>query len=172
MQKSFLIKTLFFILLVSLIFSAITCQQAKPETASPSAVLKTFIEAKLKKDAETIKKTLSADSLRLYNDLALQQNVPVNSLLTDNTGSVLTEVPPMRNEKIEGETASVEAQVPQTGVWQKFPFVKETDGWKIAMDKIVIESIKKGQEKVDETLKNQPPAADKKTDKNENKTNK
>ena len=125
---------------------------AETEDASPSGVLKTFIEAKKKRDVEAIKKTLSSDSLKVYEDMARQQETTVEALLTDNTGSILREIPPMRNEKIKGDVATVEAQVPQTGVWQEIPFVKEEDGLETRMDKVVIEAMKKVQETLREQI--------------------
>lgn len=145
-------KKILTILIATLVFSAFGCSENNTEDGSPSDVLKIFIEAKKRRDVEAVKKTISADSIKLYEDLAKQQNTSVEALLTDNTGGVLQDVPPMRNEKIKGNQATVEAQVPQTGVWQEIPFVKEEDGWKIAMDQVVMEALKKVQETLQKTL--------------------
>ena len=167
-------KKILTILIAVLVVSAFACNENNIEEGSPSDVLKTFIEAKKRRDVEAVKKTISADSIKLYEDLAKQQNTSVEALLTDNTGGVLQDVPPMRNEKIKGNQATVEAQVPQTGVWQKIPFVKEEDGWKIAMDQVIMEALKKVQETLQETLDkpNEPLPRENTNVESENSTNK
>jgi hypothetical protein len=167
-------KKILLILIASLLFSAVACNEIQTEDTSPSGVLKSFIEAKKKGDVEAIKKTISSDSLKLYEDMARQQETTVEALLTDNTGGILREIPPMRNEKIKGDVATVEAQVPQTGVWQEIPFVKEETGWKLALDKVVMEAMKKIQEtlrkQIDEP--SEPlPENDKDSNRSESKTN-
>lgn len=154
MKKFFLalIPSLFLLLALTAASCELTGNGPLAEDAPPSEVLKAFIEAKKKRDVEGVKKTISADSLKMYEDMARQQNTPVEALLTDNTGSVLSDLPPIRNERIRGDTATVEAQVPQTGVWQEIPFVREETGWKIAMDKVMIEAMKKVQETLQEAL--------------------
>jgi hypothetical protein len=49
----------------------------------------------------------------------------------------------MRNEKIEGDTATLEVKNEKTTEWETLYFVKETDEWKIALDKSLEEMFKK-----------------------------
>lgn len=43
-------------------------------------------------------------------------------------------VPEMRNEKIDGDTATIEVKA--EGKWDETPLVKEDGIWKIAFDKV------------------------------------
>lgn len=101
---------------------------------SPTDTLKNFIEASKKKDVETIKKSISKNSLLLAEKIAKGQKVTVDELFSRDNPMSPNELPEIRNEKIEGETASVEIK-DQTGEYDTIPFIKEDDAWKIAFDK-------------------------------------
>lgn len=105
-----------------------------PQSASPTETLKNFIEASKKRDVEAIKKALSKNSLIMAERVAQSQNTTVNDLFSRENPALPNEVPEIRNEKIEGETASVEVKDPNGG-YETIPFVKEEGVWKIAFDK-------------------------------------
>lgn len=105
-----------------------------PQIASPTDTLKSFIEASKKQDVETIKKVLSKNSLIIAERAAQAQNTTVDELFKRENPALPGEMPEIRNEKIEGETASVEVK-DKTGNFDTIPFVKEEDAWKIAFDK-------------------------------------
>ena len=52
-------------------------------------------------------------------------------------------MPETRNEKIDGNTATLEIQNDQTKKWDAMYFVKEDGDWKVALDKTMEELIKK-----------------------------
>ncbi len=52
-------------------------------------------------------------------------------------------LPETRNEKITGDTATLEVKNDKTGKWDTLPFVKENGEWKIALDKF-LENMLKG----------------------------
>ena len=54
----------------------------------------------------------------------------------------------MRNEKIEGDTATIELKNATTNNWQTVPFVKEDGNWKLALDKYLADMQKKIAEKM------------------------
>lgn len=112
----------------------IGCGSAAPPIASPTDTLKNFIEASKKKDIEAIKKTLSKGSLELAEKSAKMQNTTVDELFKRDNMAMLNEIPEIRNEKIEGETASVEVKDFTDG-YDTIPFVREDGAWKIAFDK-------------------------------------
>lgn len=129
------IYQLLFIALIAVLF--IGCsggnQAVSEQTATPTETLKSFIEASKKKDVETIKKTLSKNSLIMVERAANVQNTTVDQLFSRENPALPNETPEIRNEKIEGETASVEVK-DQTGGYDTIPFVKEEGVWKIAFD--------------------------------------
>jgi len=110
---------------------------------SPTETLRKFIEASKNKDVETVKKTLSKGSLELIEKTAKEQGTTVDELLRKDNGTPIKELPETRNEKIEGDTASVEVKNKVTGDFEIIPFVKEEGTWKIALDKFMQDIMKK-----------------------------
>ena len=115
-----------------------TAAADSPET-SPIAAFKILYAATQKKDVENIKKGLSARTLILVADIAKKQERSMDETLRDN----LTDpdynsptIPDTRNEKINGNEATIEVIAPKTGQWTELPFVKEEGRWKLAYDKL------------------------------------
>jgi hypothetical protein len=115
-----------------------TAAADSPET-SPIAAFKILYAATQKKDVENIKKGLSARTLILVADIAKKQERTMDETLRDN----LTDpdynsptIPDTRNEKINGNEATIEVIAPKTGQWTELPFVKEEGRWKLAYDKL------------------------------------
>lgn len=115
-----------------------TSDAQTPEN-SPTAAFKETYAALQKKDVETIKKGLSSATLDMVAEIAKKQNrtndETLRDSLTDPNYNSPT-IPETRNEKITGDTATIEVKVPKTGQWQELPFVKEKGRWKIAYDKV------------------------------------
>lgn len=131
--------------------------QPSTETAgtagSPTEVLKSFAEATKKKDAATIKKLLSAGTMKMVEDSAKKQNISVDEMLTKVEDADKNKTPEIKNEKIEGDTATVEVKNDVTGEFDVMPFVKEDGSWKIALDVFMnkmLEKIKAESEKTTE----------------------
>ena len=53
-------------------------------------------------------------------------------------GAVTDKMPELRNEKITGDTATVEMKRDKSDKWDTVPFVKEDGEWKIAFDRLVV----------------------------------
>jgi hypothetical protein len=111
-------------------------QQNEIQKDSPIWVLKTFIEAKNNKDAETMKQTISKSTLETISGVA-KSNGTTNEFLKRGNTTPLNkpEMPETRNEKITGETASVEIKRSATDKWTELPFVKEDGRWKMNLNK-------------------------------------
>lgn len=107
---------------------------AEQKTGSPTETLKTFLEASRKKDVETVKKTLSRTTLETAEKSAREHNTTVDALLKKGDVQISDEIPEIRNEKIEGDAATVEIKDAANG-YETLPFVKEDGNWKIAFDK-------------------------------------
>lgn len=110
-----------------------SCNAAR-QSAGPTETLKTFIEASKKKDVETVKNTLSKTSLEMAEKSAREHSTTVDALLKKDDVQISEQMPEIRNEKIEGETATVEIRDAANG-YETLPFVKENGSWKIAFDK-------------------------------------
>lgn len=117
--------------------------------SSPSATLKAYFEALQKKDAAGLKKTLSKGTLEMFEQFAKAQNPPKSldealqtGLASSTTAPDANKVPETRNEKIEGEKATLEVKNDKTGAWETVPFVKEDGAWKIAFDQMFRDAFK------------------------------
>lgn len=106
------------------------------KSSTPTETFQAFYAAAKKKDAEGIKKTLSKSSLKLMEDEAKAQNRNVNELLISSEDAPAA-IPESRNEKIEGDTATLEVKNDKAGRWVTTQFVKEDGEWKIAVDKML-----------------------------------
>ena len=114
-------------------------------SSSPTATFKAFFEAQKKKDVEAIKKTLSKPSLALLEKAAKAQNKSLETAIGEGfaTGSPTEEMPETRNQKIDGDNATLEVQDTSTKKWETMYFVKEDREWKVALDKTMEELLKK-----------------------------
>lgn len=121
-----------------------------------------------------MKSLLSQDSLRYIEEKAAPLKLSVDDVLRRETQVKIQKAPEMRNEKIEGETATVEVQNPATGIFDvKYPFVRENGAWKLARDKYIKafeEELKKSNEAANVKSVNPTPSnADSTVNANENK---
>jgi hypothetical protein len=111
--------------------------------SSPTATFKAFYEASKKKDAAAMKKRLSKGSLDMFDKLAKAQNKSTDDMLKEvDKDDKSTKAPETRNEKITGDTATLEVKNDKTEKWDTLPFVKEDGEWKIAFDKFLEDMIK------------------------------
>lgn len=108
---------------------------------SPIGVLKTFTDAKNKKDAETMKQTLSKNTLETISDVARGNKLTLNEYLKKGNTTPLNNpaMPQTRNEKIENEVATIEIKRSSSDSWRKLTFVKENDIWKMDLVKFLEE---------------------------------
>jgi hypothetical protein len=114
--------------------------------SSPTATYKAFFEAQKRKDVPGMKKTLSKGSLALLEQGAERQKKTLDESLKegfDDPAFKAATMPPTRNEKIDGDSATLEVQNEKSKDWEKLYFVKEDDEWKFAIDKTLEELFKK-----------------------------
>ena len=114
--------------------------------SSPTATFKAFYEASKKKDVAAMKKSLSKGSLDMFDKLAKAQNKTTDDMLKDidkDDKDKAEKMPETRNEKITGDSATLEVKNDKTDKWDTLPFVKENGEWKIAFDKF-LEDVMKG----------------------------
>ena len=133
--------------------AVVETKPAQP-SLSPTETLRAFDEASRKKDAEAVKSYLSKGTLDLLNKRAEEQQKTVDEILKSGDDSPLDELPEMRNEKIEGDMATVEVQNIITGEYDVFPLVKENGVWKVALDVLAREYEKDVSEEINELPEN------------------
>src|SRR5215213_10477978 len=135
-------------------FSLVGCNPNQPSaTGSPSDVLKQYVAASQKQDIATMKSLLSKSSLQYIEEKAKPLNITVDDVLKKETQVKLQSAPETRNEKIDGETATVEVKNPATGEFDiKYPFVRENGAWKLARDKYIEEEMKKASDETNKKL--------------------
>jgi len=116
--------------------------------STPTATFKAFYEASKKKDVPAMKKSLSKGTLDMFDKLAKEQNKTTDEMLKDVDKDDKSEkMPETRNEKINGDTATLEVKNEKTDKWDPLPFVKENGEWKIALDKFLEDMMKSLGEK-------------------------
>ena len=113
---------------------------------SPTATFKTFFDAQKKKDVAGMKQTLSKTSLAMMEASAKEQGVTLDKMIQgqlENPSSKMDKMPDTRNEKITGDSATLELHNEDTKNWDTMYFVKEDGAWKIALDRTIEEMLKK-----------------------------
>src|SRR6266480_4727878 len=132
-------QTLFLALIVMLALAG--CRSG----SSPTATFKAFFEAQQKKDVAGMKKNLSKTSLAIMERSAKEQNKSVDDAIKEqleNPASKTDKLPETRNEKINGNEATLELHNEDTNKWDTMYFVKEDNAWKIALDRTIEEMLR------------------------------
>jgi hypothetical protein len=114
--------------------------------SSPTTTFKAFFEAQKQKDVPGIKKTLSKGSIAMIGHGAEERKKTLDDALKegfDDPAFKAPSMPPIRNEKIDGDSATLEVQNEENKSWETMYFVKEDSEWKIALDKTLEELFKK-----------------------------
>jgi hypothetical protein len=125
------------IVAVALVFAAAACNKGGGG-ASPTATFTAYYEASKNKDVNAVKKTFSKSTLELFEKQAKEHNKTVEEMFKTGMEQkpVTGNLPEMRNEKINGDNATLEIKDETSGRWDSLPFVKEDGQWKIALDKL------------------------------------
>jgi hypothetical protein len=116
---------------------------ATPATAATSSSLSTptktfmaFYEASKNKNVPAVMGTLSKDSVDFLTAEAKKENKTLEAALTESlkTSDVPATAPETRNEKIDGDKATLEVKDDKVAdKWDTFNFVKENGEWKLKL---------------------------------------
>ncbi len=107
-------------------------------SGSPTAALRAYYDAAMRKDIATAKKYLSAGTMRMMEEGARKMGKTVDQAFEEGAQQTPTAaMPEFGNEKVTGDTASVDIKA--QGMTITMPMVKEGGEWKIAMDKMIEE---------------------------------
>ena len=132
---------------LAVVFTVSACSLLGGST--PTATFKAFYDASKKKDVPAMKKSLSKGTLDMFDKIAKEQNKTTDEMLKGLDKDDKSEkMPETRNEKITGDTATLEVKNDKTNKWDPLPFVKENGEWKIALDKFLEDMMKNLGEKI------------------------
>ncbi|HUF03428.1 MAG TPA: hypothetical protein VMM38_04560 [Aridibacter sp.] len=101
--------------------------------ASPTEAIKTITEGVKAKDGDMIRSALSKASLKRFDAMSEKENKSFYEVFVAEDFEEMSKLPAMRNEKIDGDKATLELQNDKTGEWDPLPFVKEDGSWKLAI---------------------------------------
>jgi len=103
--------------------------------SSPTAALKAYFDAAKKKDIETVKKYLSRGTLQMMENTAKAQGKTLDQMFKEGADrDVQMPEPEFSNEKINGDTATVDIKAPNKPL-VTLQMIKEDGQWKLAIDK-------------------------------------
>jgi len=141
---------------VSIISAALAACGGNSKPASPVETLKAYTIAIKKKDVTTMKLLLSEASLKIHQQEAKAQNVTLDDIvLRDTLFPPDQRIFDYRNEKVEGDKASVEVKN-NFGGWDKFQLIKEDGIWKIdkkGTSEQMIQQVETSTESLDEKIR-------------------
>lgn len=160
-----ILKALLTAVLTAVLLAAGCGAEEKP--ATPVETLKAYTIAVKKKDVTTMKLLLSAASLKLHQQEAKAQNVTLDDIvLRDTLFPPDQRIFDYRNQKIEGDRASVEVKN-NFGGWDVIQLVREEGIWKIdkkATGEQMIQEVETSTDSLDEQIRKEMEEAEKGTE--------
>ncbi|MDQ1610414.1 MAG: hypothetical protein QOG00_345 [Pyrinomonadaceae bacterium] len=102
--------------------------------ATPVEAYKTAYAARQKKDVAGLKRVMSKDILDFFQTMAEAENKKIEDELQQLADRPQGTTDETRNEKIDGDTATLE-YVDEKGKWKTMDFVKEGNDWKLTIPK-------------------------------------
>ena len=102
--------------------------------ATPTEAYKTAYEYRKKKDIEGLKKVLSKDVMDFMTEMSKDDGKTLDDALKELCDRPQAEKPEVRNEKIDGNHASIEV-TDEKGEWGPIDFEKFGNDWKMTIPK-------------------------------------
>ena len=113
-----------------------SASSSAPAASGPTAALRAYYQAGIDKDITTAKRYLSAGTLKMMEEAAAKMGKSLDEAFKEGAQQTpTTAMPEFSNEKINGDTATVDIKVENTSL--TMPLVKEGGEWKLAMDKMI-----------------------------------
>jgi hypothetical protein len=116
-----------------LTFAASACsgQASSGESGgSPTATMNAYYDALKRKDVEAVKKTLADGYVKMLESAGVASERAFQPMMERLPAAR----PATRNEKIDGDRATLEVRNEAERRWDLVAFVKEAGAWKIALD--------------------------------------
>ena len=137
-----MIRKTLFVATVFMVAIAAGCKSTPP----PSATFKSYFEAQKRKDVAAMKQSLSRTSLIIMERSAKAQQVTIDKMIENqlnNPAAKIDQMPETRNQKITGDSATIELRNEEANRWDTMYFTKEDGAWKIALDRTMEEMLRK-----------------------------
>lgn len=112
---------------------AVACSgQASAEQSggSPTATMNAYYDALKRKDVEAVKKTLANGYVKMIESAGVASERAFQPMMERLPATR----PATRNEKIDGDRATLEVRNEVEGRWDLVAFVREDGAWRIALD--------------------------------------
>lgn len=105
---------------------------------TPTEAYKRLFAAVKKKDVEAIKNEFSAKTKEFAKAVAARQNVPLEKVFSNGfTSSTFSDqLPEIRDERIKDDMGAIEVWNSGENRWEDLPFIRESDGWKLAIGEL------------------------------------
>ncbi len=114
--------------------------------ASPTEAFKALGDAGNRDDLRALVQLFNRRSLELFAEDARAQAKFMDVIMLNQRAVIVAKAAPaVRNEKINGDSATLEVRM-AGGNWEKMYFTKEDGQWKVAMDKYMEEMIRQVEE--------------------------
>lgn len=116
--------------------SSAACKKSAGE--SPGATFEAFYESLKNKNVEAYKKTVSKKTLEILERRAKDLGRSLDEYIKldmEKPTRTLPDKLETRNEKIEGDKATLEVKNTEGG-WNTVPFVKEDGQWKLSLEEL------------------------------------
>ncbi len=117
--------------------------------SSPTATFRTFYDAAKNGNTDGIKRSMSAKTLDMMQKGAAKENKSIDEAFKEMIKDAPAAIPETRNEKIDGEKATLEVKDDKMDKWDTVPFVRENGEWKIA----ILDEMAGAMEKLDKLEK-------------------
>jgi len=106
--------------------------------STPTATFTAYYNAIKNNDAAAVKAIFSKDTIQALEEEAKQQKKSFDDVFQEGLKSASAEVPAqlpeVRNEKIDGDRATLEIKDDKKGTWEPLHFVKEDGKWKVSFN--------------------------------------
>lgn len=113
--------------------TATTTAATTGDYSTPSAAFRTFYDAAKANNVESMKRSMSKKTLEVMEKGAAKEKKSLDDVFKEMNKDAPASVPEIRNEKIDGEKATIEIKDSKMDKWDTVPFVKEGAQWKIAL---------------------------------------
>jgi hypothetical protein len=106
--------------------------------STPTEAFNAYYEAIKRKDVAAFRTLFSKGTLGMLEERAKQQKTTLDEVIKEGmeeaSKEVPASVPPTRNEKVDGDKATLEVNDEKKGKWETLNFVREGGQWKLTFD--------------------------------------
>lgn len=105
---------------------------------TPTGAFTAYYEAIKRKDTSAVKSLFSKGTLSMMEEQAKIKNTTLDAVMKEGlegaSKDIPNEVPETRNEKIDGDKATLEIRDAKKDAWDTVHFVREDGQWKMAFE--------------------------------------